>query len=516
MLNVEDKRFIRCVNCWMLHTNNKSILDHWNKGACLFYCSICGIDFHDNIKDLQPHFQNEHGIKFDALNATRYSKKMVSPLSVQTMLTDQLLSDKKQVLGKKPILGKTPILDKKPILIKKQISDKKPVLTAQPSEKSPIQNKIAQPNKKAPTPDKMPEINAPLDLLDEYRCELCNRKFKHRRAYRVHYTLKHKHTELVANTQLSDAIIKTKIEKVDNEINPMNMIPISIPNLVHKKIVKKAKKRTNEAVMKTVIRKAPKKITVTMPTKKKPLQKLAEPITSIVDQSIVQPNTSDMTVPAVASVSSTVSESVHSSEVSQDQTVSSTYIPTPSVSHISDFDIIKPEPELIEEFSNNYVELGQCNGWSHMPSQYDSWTQNIIEPFESSPRLKVKDINDLQDPRQRHTQNYVPMESQCYAQNSVIMPSQNTSGLQIQNVQSYQTLAVQQQQQQLQPTHHQQYMDYSCPNTMIPSMNLPEHGMCTPNLYDMNIPQAQPVQNRQLINPIYLLPSNNPHVEYHY
>lgn len=508
MLNVEDKRFIRCVNCWMLHTNNKSILDHWNKGACLFYCSICGIDFHDNIKDLQPHFQNEHGIKFDALNATRYSKKMVSPLSVQTMLTDQILSDKKQVLGKKPIL------DKKPISIKKQILDKNRVLTAQPSGKSPIQNKIAKPNKKASTPNKIPEINTPLDLLDEYRCETCNRKFKHRKAYRVHYTLKHKHTELIANTQLSDGKIKTKLEKVDNEINPMNMIPMSTPNLVHKKIVKKAKKRTNEAVMKTVIRKAPKKSTVTMPTKKKPLRKLVEPITEIADQSIEEPNTSDMTVPAVASVSSTVSESVHNAQVSQDQTVSSTYIPTPSVSHVSDFDIIKPEPELIEDFSNNYVELTQCNGWSHMPSQYDSWSQNIIEPFESSPRLKVKDINDLQDPRQRHPQNYVPMDSQSYTQNSVIMPSQNTSGLQIQNVQSYQTLAVQQ--QQFQPTHHQQFIDYSCPNTMIPTMNLPEHGMCTPNLYDMNIPQAQPVQNRQLINPIYLLPSNNPHVEYHY
>lgn len=55
---------IRCLNCWKLYPNGKSTLEHWNNGKCLFYCSICGKSFHDNIKSIRDHFPEEHGIRY--------------------------------------------------------------------------------------------------------------------------------------------------------------------------------------------------------------------------------------------------------------------------------------------------------------------------------------------------------------------------------------------------------------------------------------------------------------------
>lgn len=64
MVNLGSEKCIRCLNCWKLYPNSKSILDHWNNGKCLHYCSICGKSFHHNIKSIRDHFPEEHGIKY--------------------------------------------------------------------------------------------------------------------------------------------------------------------------------------------------------------------------------------------------------------------------------------------------------------------------------------------------------------------------------------------------------------------------------------------------------------------
>lgn len=64
MVNLGTEKVIRCLNCWKLYPNSKSILDHWINGRCLFYCSICGESFHENIKSIRDHFPDVHGIKY--------------------------------------------------------------------------------------------------------------------------------------------------------------------------------------------------------------------------------------------------------------------------------------------------------------------------------------------------------------------------------------------------------------------------------------------------------------------
>lgn len=447
MLNLDDGQYIRCVNCWLLHTNNKSILEHWNNGACLFYCSVCGKSFHDNIKELKPHFENEHGIKFRAMN--------VPPPD--------------------------------------QITKPEPMENSEPVKKSePVKEAVVE----------MKLNTSELKHLDEYHCEPCNRAFKHRQAYRTHYTLIHKKKQWSLNPSSggTGGVSQKNIDHIVNSI-PSN-IEITKSSKNQKTIGKKWKKRTNEAVMKTVIRKPHKRpLTVTtigVNSALKQVELMAEPIVTMPAELLVQCSTSGI-VAADLNASDT--------QVSQDQTISSTYLPAAITNHMDDIQI-KPEPELepVDELANNYADMPvqSCNGWVHLPpAQYDEWNQNVVDPYDTSPRLKVKDLTDLQDPRQ------YPVESQPYQLNAaykdqqMITPNQNMSGLQIQNVQSYQTHSVQ----------PQPCVDYSCMNNMNSGMSMPNHSVCTSNLYDMHISQAQQLQNTQLINPVFLLPPNS---EYHY
>lgn len=64
MVNLGTEKCIRCLNCWKLYPNSKAILEHWVNGKCLFYCSICGESFHDNIKSIREHFPHAHGIRY--------------------------------------------------------------------------------------------------------------------------------------------------------------------------------------------------------------------------------------------------------------------------------------------------------------------------------------------------------------------------------------------------------------------------------------------------------------------
>lgn len=444
MLNLDSEQYIRCVNCWLLHANNKSILDHWNGGACLFYCSICRKSFHDNIHELKPHFEAEHGIKFRAIIAP-------APAS-DSGLTSASASAS--------------------------------ALTPAPA---PVQTQAQTQS----TEQNTTELGSSTVELNEYRCEPCDRIFKNIKAYRTHYTLIHKkmHYKLKAKKNES---VKT----------------VASASKHQKTIIKKWKKQTNEAVMKTIIRKPQMKSIAGQTAKYLVPKPLSPPPLQPARRKLIEPNTTEQieTVTRCDAPDTAVQEA----ESSQDQTVSTTYFPAPVTDHLNDLQI-KPEPVATDEYTNNYADaLDQpiCNDWT--PLQYNGWPQsNAVDPFiDISPRLKVKDINDLQDPKQRY-----PNESLAYQVNTlekeqpIIMPSQNIAGLQIQNVQSYSTHSVQ----------SQGYIDYTCTNNMNvngnANMNMPGHGMCTSNLY---ITQGQPAPTTQLINPIYLLPTNSAIQDYHY
>lgn len=487
MLNLDDDQYIRCVNCWQLHTNNKSILDHWNNGACLFYCSLCGKSFHDNIKDLKPHFENEHGIKY---------RSMFLPKSEQTK--------KEKPDPPKPLTMK--INNMVPELLNiKELKLKKPGPKTHKKEVT----KTAEPNY-------LPS--------GEVVCGICNRKFIHRKAYRSHHTLKHTKRNFKINPVATGEGTKQKAD--DKAINPIAVASAAGKSSINQKtnIAKHWKKQANEAVMKTVIRKPAKKQVSS--NKQRPFKNLAEPMK--IGETLVQCTTISRP---------TTVQNAPDLQVSQDHTVSSTYLTSGTYDDIQ----IKPEPEQEPEaeaelhqeaeqehapsnfpdnYSIDYAELPvqSCNDWMQQQPQslapppppplhqYDAWNQNVVDQYiDTSPRLKVKDIHDLQVPDRR----YQPIESQNYQQSPVIIPNQNMTGLQIQNVQSYQPHPVQQ----------QPYVDYSCMTSMNTSMNMPNNGMCQTNLYEMHISQGPPpMQSPQLINPVYLLPSNPTHAvqEYHY
>lgn len=581
MLNVDTEQYIRCVNCWMLHKNNKSILEHWNNGDCLFYCTVCGKSFHDSIKDLQPHIEQEHGIQQSSVNACRFSASIGAPTPALTAA---------------PAVSVQP--SKPPQIVKLQL--KKELL------KELI--KMPETSKKASTagiPSKLiAKKSTKTNLLDDNcYCGPCDRKFATRRALSTHHTLIHKKKGLDARAvRPSVSSICTKT------INPIAVLGEKLKSKSKNQNKSTNKKwkliSTNEAVMKTVIRKVPsvsmqKQQQKKIPVKQPIVPKSIHAKTNCESTPLVQQNDT-----AIENISA---QNIEETEISQDQTVSSTYLSARVVAQldndehddVDNDDIgnldIKPEP--MEEYSNNYVDLPiqSYNGWVHLPpQQYDEWNYgdgnaidngNILDSYlDTSPRLKVKDLNDLQHPRQlsqqqpqpqhqyqqQQQQQRYPVESQgyvppnsMYKDQPVIMPNQNMSGFQIQNVQSYQVPQSQPQQPPPQPPqppvlqppppppqpqltmlqppplqpipvqqhhHHQQqqqhqhqqqsYTNYSCVNTMnLPS---PSQEICQPtNLYEMHhMSQAQPIQSTQLINPIYMIPtpptSTHTVSDYHY
>lgn len=64
MVPMGNQKCFRCLNCWRLHPDSQSILEHWVSGKCLYYCSICNLSFHHNPKLIRSHFPEVHGIRY--------------------------------------------------------------------------------------------------------------------------------------------------------------------------------------------------------------------------------------------------------------------------------------------------------------------------------------------------------------------------------------------------------------------------------------------------------------------
>ncbi|XP_055902853.1 zinc finger protein 652-like [Eupeodes corollae] len=75
LIMVEEKKCIRCLNCWRIFADNKSILQHWSDGECDFFCQICGKEFATSPKMLREHIPAAHGISYR-------SSKILRPISL--------------------------------------------------------------------------------------------------------------------------------------------------------------------------------------------------------------------------------------------------------------------------------------------------------------------------------------------------------------------------------------------------------------------------------------------------
>lgn len=64
LICVNNEKNIRCLNCWQVFKDNKSILQHWSCSDCYYYCFICGHEFPHSPKMLREHLPAVHGVSF--------------------------------------------------------------------------------------------------------------------------------------------------------------------------------------------------------------------------------------------------------------------------------------------------------------------------------------------------------------------------------------------------------------------------------------------------------------------
>lgn len=419
---MDNDNFIRCVNCAKLHPNNKSILDHWNNGECIFYCWLCGKSFHDEkIKDLDSHFQTEHGIKHcDPLEVKRVEAKV---------------------------------------------------------------NKT----KEQPNSDRS--------------CKLCNRKFSSKQALSTHLTMSH---ERKMSQPKEISAINQERKKIGSRktVNPValankiadalgqNRRPPSTSNATSS--VKNVKKSINKVLHNKVAANVPKKASKQAQPVKKKKPKKSKPIHVLGKLPAQVMSNLNVTMKRVRQHPETPPKS------------------NPDVSSTTDHpyaaQIIKSEP------IDDYPAINDTEMEISMPDAYENWDQRIDSSIDTSPRLKVKNLTDLQAPSQLFsldTHSFVQTQPQ---KDQLIMSNGNVSGLQIQNVQSYHTHTMS-------PQQPYANAHYSCINGIDTNLNL-SHGiqsssMCPPNMYEMqHVLQAPPLQNTQLINPVYLLQQSSSHSPY--
>ncbi|XP_013100011.2 uncharacterized protein LOC106082187 [Stomoxys calcitrans] len=67
LICVNNEKNIRCLNCWQVFRDNKSILHHWSSSDCFYYCFICSKEFPHSPKLLREHMPMTHGITFRSI-----------------------------------------------------------------------------------------------------------------------------------------------------------------------------------------------------------------------------------------------------------------------------------------------------------------------------------------------------------------------------------------------------------------------------------------------------------------
>lgn len=84
LIVIQDKKCIRCLNCWKLFYDNKSILDHWSDSKCEYFCIVCGKEFPTSPRMLREHMPAAHNISFKSVKRVMTSKptRTMSPISL--------------------------------------------------------------------------------------------------------------------------------------------------------------------------------------------------------------------------------------------------------------------------------------------------------------------------------------------------------------------------------------------------------------------------------------------------
>lgn len=482
MLNIGDENYIRCVNCWMLHANNKSILDHWNNGGCLFYCSICGKSFHDNIKNLSAHFLSEHGIKQRVPAKPRPGPKSKSQARLE------------------------PRVEAKP--------------DVRPDAKPEARPEAKQNGKPEPKADESPQNIFP--------CSRCSRSFKSQKALNCHTTVFHDKPEAEAAAKSGKPIVKDK-----KRINPMVLAtanqnasrakqpsPQSCTQQFKDVTMKKISTPTNDKSSYSVRKKSPDDIQVkkpdTVPTliirrTPKGNQKASESTVpecldeqnNVLATSVRRPQQQQLNnvvitklkpkPPPHRNVFTTIKSPqnhLFPTSRSQNPTLTTqtpnknhsiTQISSPATNAYSSF--IKSEP--VEDISSSFDPFSfDLNGSSGpIPLEPVEWISTELNQYDSMPRLKVKKLTDLQEQPQRSSldSHNNTMTSYNATFNNQFIANKDYSDLQIQNVQqSYQAPA--------EPLYtyntNYAYTDPNAPNLNV-SVQQDPSTMYLPNSYDI-------------------------------
>lgn len=92
LICVNNEKNIRCLNCWQVFKDNKSILQHWSNSDCYYYCFICGKEFPHSPKVLREHMPSAHGISFRSIMKQFYLNRVAptTKLSSLSQTTSQL------------------------------------------------------------------------------------------------------------------------------------------------------------------------------------------------------------------------------------------------------------------------------------------------------------------------------------------------------------------------------------------------------------------------------------------
>lgn len=418
MLNIGDENFIRCVNCWMLHANNKSILDHWNNGACLFYCSVCGKSFHDNIKNLRTHFTNDHGIKFRVSikpKATPKPKPEATPSEGPTN-DFPCTRCKKSFKSKKALNCHTTVYHSKPDaaanLNKVNAKGKKRI---DPMVTTPSQNQEQNAH-----PQPQPPVI---------------RQFKD-----VQVTLK-KVSQTPAKPAAIDSTSYSVRKKSLDDIQVKK--PDTIPTLIIRRTTRK--NRTSDITVPERLDEQNNELSITK-SQQPMLPPLHQPPRNVLNVARPAPQNVFTTIrPSSQTHFMSTSKQPPSSIRSTQFSANRIQPPMPTLTPFTEY--IKSEP--VEDISTTYdgYTYDYANGTQQsgpVPLQPVEWISTDLNQYQDGgPRLKVKNLTELQDPTQRQ---HPPVAPHNIGYNSTYnTPTYNNQyapnkdyGLQIQNVQSYQ------------------------------------------------------------------------------
>lgn len=202
LIVIQDKKCIRCLNCWKLFYDNKSILDHWSDSKCEYFCIICGKEFPTSPRMLREHMPAAHRISFK---------------SVKRILTN-----------KPPVRAITPI----PIMDVKQ----EPIDPEDLPPLIPISAPRQTSTEKHTSPNQTPGRDIRLEI--KVKCNLCNKVFANFKAKNSHMRAhKTKDAEEFQQMQPQPRMVVKKEPVEHNPLMPTVQTGDYIPPSVVKKPV---------------------------------------------------------------------------------------------------------------------------------------------------------------------------------------------------------------------------------------------------------------------------------------